>query len=139
MCTATFTLRMDIRSKVTWALSKQVVSSSKPISDEVQRAIGNSKKGGLVVACSCFLISESLSILHHVYGGYLSGQNFGNLCSRLCGRVQIFGYSLLGRLHIRDEVQKHVSGIAGNSPKSPRKHDIGLYLRMRRTGTRGSM
>ena len=29
------------------------------------------------------------------------------------------------------EVQKHVSGIAEILPTSPRKHEIGLYLRLR--------
>jgi len=35
------------------------------------------------------------------------------------------------RLHIDSEVQKHVSGIAEILLISPRKHDIGLYLRLR--------
>jgi len=38
---------------------------------------------------------------------------------------------LTGRFHIRDEVQKHVSGIAEILPISPRKHEIWLYLRLR--------
>ena len=40
-----FTLRMDIRNKVTWGTVERVVSASEPILDEVQRAIGNLKRG----------------------------------------------------------------------------------------------
>ena len=58
-------------TKLLGALLKQVISTSEPVPDEVQRAIENSE-GGLVVAHSCSPISSSSSSLRHVYGGYLS-------------------------------------------------------------------
>ena len=56
-------------AKLLRALLKQVVNSSKLISDEVQRAIGNSKRGIGGRALLLPDISKSSSSLHHVYGG----------------------------------------------------------------------
>ena len=52
-------------------LLEQIINTSEPILDEVQKAIRNSK-GGLVVVHSCFLISSSSLGLRYAYGGYLS-------------------------------------------------------------------
>ena len=55
---------------------------------------------------------------------------------RKCPNTRLF---LIRRLHLRGEVQKHVSGIAEILPISPRKHEIGLYLRLRLNRARSSM
>jgi len=59
-----------------------------------------------------------------------TGQNFGNLCSRLCESARTLGYSILGGFTC-DDVQKHVFRVGETSPINSRKHDIGLYLWMR--------
>ena len=60
-------------TKLLEAQLKQVISVSEPTPDEAQRAIGNSKGGGIGSrALSHLDILESSSSLRHVYGGYLS-------------------------------------------------------------------
>ena len=70
---------------------------------------------------------ESLSCLRRVFIRSELWESLQQIV-RKCPNTRLF---LIRRLHMRSEVQKHVSGIAEISPISPRKHNIGLYSRMR--------
>ena len=93
-------------------------------------------------------ILRSSSSLFRVYGGYFSTVRVHRCVRRVSCEIPVRTFGIFPAdcaevlkpsailyqevLHtVRDEVQKHVFGIAEISPISPGKHDIELYLWMR--------
>ena len=124
------------------ALLKQVVSTSKQIPSDVERAFENSKEkiGGsrLLLPDILKMLVDSLSRSQaficidaldefpakHRPELWESMQKI----LRECPNIRLF---LTGRVHIRDEVQESFPGTAEILPISPRERNIRLYLRMR--------
>lgn len=129
-------------TKLLGAQLMQVISVSESTPDEVQRAIWNLRGGWwsrtltsrypreFVKSLPClrrvFIYIDALDRFpaKHLRELWESLQQIVRKClsTRLC---------LTKRVHMRDEAQKYVPGIAGILLISPREHDIGLYLQMK--------
>ena len=125
------------------ALLKQVVSALDPIPDRVRKEYEGSKRGvggrRILLPDILEMLCKSLLCLRRVFICIDALDEFPakhrpEIWESLqkvvvtCQNSRLF---LTGRLHIRDEVQRYFPSTTEMLPISSRKHDIGLYLKMR--------